>query len=316
MHETAVVIDGKQVAAKVEDEVRAQVERLRAAGVVPRLDLVAIGDDPAFASYAAGRAKSCARVGIETREHRVAESGGEDAARRAIRDVSRDPAVDGILLQMPLPSGYSEEALLGELDPAKDIEGIHPENLGLLYLGRPRFVPCTPKAVLRILDEAAVPLAGERVVVVGRSAVVGRALAILLAEKGPRRDATVTLCHSRTRDLASVTREAAVLIAAIGRARAIGTEHVRAGAVAIDVGTNRVDDPTAKSGSRLVGDLDFDAVARVASRITPVPGGVGPVTVAMLLENTVEAARARAAAPGVAHERGAGPGERAPRASS
>lgn len=296
MRETASVIDGKQIAANVEAQVRDEVERLRAAGVVTRLDLVAIGDDPAFASYAAGRAKSCARVGIETREHRVAEAGGEEAARLAIRELSRDPAVDGILIQMPLPRGYGEEALLYELDPAKDIEGIHPENLGRLYLGRPRFVPCTPKAVLRILDEAAVRLAGAHAVVVGRSAVVGRALAILLAEKAPRRDATVTLCHSRTRDLARVTREADVLIAALGRARALGAEHVRPGAVAIDVGTNRVDDPAAKSGSRLVGDLDFEAVARVASRITPVPGGVGPVTVAMLLENTVEAARARAGA--------------------
>jgi len=296
VRETASVIDGKQIAANVEAQVRDEVERLRATGVVTRLDLVAIGDDPAFASYAAGRAKSCARVGIETREHRVAEAGGEAAARRAIRELSRDAAVDGILIQMPLPRGYDEEALLYELDPAKDIEGIHPENLGRLYLGRPRFVPCTPKAVLRILDEAAVPLAGAHAVVVGRSAVVGRALAILLAEKAPRRDATVTLCHSRTRDLARVTREADVLIAALGRARALGAEHVRPGAVAIDVGTNRVDDPAAKSGSRLVGDLDFEAVARVASRITPVPGGVGPVTVAMLLENTVEAARARAGA--------------------
>jgi len=305
MRETAAVIDGKEIAAKVEAEVRADVERLRAAGVAPRLDLVAIGDDPAFASYAAGRAKSCARVGIETREHRLPLDGGERAAAREIRELSRSAEVDGILIQMPLPAGFDEEVLLGELDPEKDIEGIHPDNLGRLYLGRPRFVPCTPKAVLRILDEAAVPLAGEHVAVVGRSAVVGRALAILLAEKAPRRDATVTLCHSRTRDLARVTREAGVLIAAIGRARALGAEHVRPGAVAIDVGTNRIDDPTAKSGSRLVGDLDFDAVSRVVSRITPVPGGVGPVTVAMLLENTVAAARRRARAAGASGAAGA-----------
>jgi methylenetetrahydrofolate dehydrogenase (NADP+) / methenyltetrahydrofolate cyclohydrolase len=291
---TATIIDGKAIAAKAEQEARAETERLRAAGVVPRLDLVSIGDDPAFASYAAGRARACARVGIETREHRLPLDGGERAVLREIRALSRDDEVDGVLLQMPLPAGLDEDLLRGELDPEKDIEGIHPENLGRLYLGSPRFVPCTPRAVLRVLDEHGTETAGRHVVIVGRSAVVGRALALLLAEKNPNRDATVTLCHSRTRDLAAHTRQADVLIAAMGRAGAIRAEHVRPGAVVIDVGTNLVPDASAKSGSRLVGDVDFAPVSEIASAITPVPGGVGPVTVAMLLCNTVKAARRRA----------------------
>jgi methylenetetrahydrofolate dehydrogenase (NADP+)/methenyltetrahydrofolate cyclohydrolase len=292
--QAAAVIDGKAIAAKVEAEVREEAAQLAAAGITPRLDLVSIGDDPAFASYAAGRAKACARVGIESREHRIPLDGGERAVLREIRELSKAAGVDGILVQMPLPAGIEEERLLGEMDPEKDVEGIHPENLGRLYLGNPRYVPCTPKAVLRILDEQGITIAGRHAVIVGRSAVVGRALAILLAEKSPRRDATVTLCHSRTVDLAGHTRRADLLVAAMGRARAIGAEHVRPGAVVIDVGTNRVDDPAAKGGSRLAGDVDFEAVAGVASAVTPVPGGVGPVTVAMLLCNTVKAARRRA----------------------
>lgn len=294
MPQTATVIDGRSIAAKVEEEVREETLRLREAGVTPRLDLVSVGDDPGFASYAAGRARTCARVGIETAQHTLAIDGAERAVLRELRDLSDNPLVDGILLQMPLPPGFAVERLLGELDPAKDVEGIHPENLGRLYLGNPRFTPCTPAAVLRILAEQEIALAGAHVVIVGRSATVGRALAILLQQKDSHGDATVTLCHSRTRDLAHHTRQAEILIAAMGRPEAIRGTDVRAGVVAIDVGTNRVADPTAKRGSRLVGDLHFESVADIASQITPVPGGVGPVTVAMLLANTVKAARRRA----------------------
>ncbi len=306
---SATVIDGKAIAARVEEEVRAEVERLRAAGVAPRLDLVAFGDDPAFASYAKGRRDACARVGISSEEHVVAEggvagsgpgrgrAGGADRTRdaaRALRSLSDAPDVDGILIQMPLPAGLDERVILAALDPAKDVDGVHPENLGRLYLGAPRFVPCTAAAVARILEEERVETAGRHAVVVGRSVVVGRAVALLLLEKGARGDATVTVCHSRTPDLVAHMRRAEILVAAIGRPGAIRGEMLRAGVVAIDVGTSSVPDAGARRGYRIAGDLDFPSVAEVASRVTPVPGGVGPVTVAMLLSNTVRAACRRA----------------------
>jgi methylenetetrahydrofolate dehydrogenase (NADP+)/methenyltetrahydrofolate cyclohydrolase len=291
---TATVIDGKAIASKVEGEVQAEVARLREAGIVPRLDLVSVGGDAAFESYAAGRAKACERVGIESKQHVVPIEGAERAVMRELELLSADPRVDGILLQMPLPGGFDEQSILSELNPEKDVEGIHPENLGRLYLGNPRFTPCTPKAVMRILEEQGVDPAGRHAVIVGRSAVVGRALALLLMQKDHGGDATVTVCHSRTSDLAHYLRQAEILVAALGKPGAIHGESVRPGVIAIDVGTNRVPDPSAKSGSRLVGDFDYESVSQVASQITPVPGGVGPVTVAMLLANTVKAARRRA----------------------
>jgi methylenetetrahydrofolate dehydrogenase (NADP+)/methenyltetrahydrofolate cyclohydrolase len=198
---------------------------------------------------------------------------------------------------MPLPAGLDEGRLLAELDPRKDVDGVHPENLGRLYLGAPRFVPCTAAAVARILEAERIETAGRHAVVVGRSVVVGRAVALLLLEKGARGDATVTVCHSRTPDLAAHTRRAEILVAAIGRAGAIRGDMLRPGVVAIDVGTSSVPDPSAKRGFRIAGDLDFASVAAVASRVTPVPGGVGPVTVAMLLANTALAARRRLPTP-------------------
>ncbi len=296
---SARIIVGKAIAARVEEETRAEVERLRAAGVAPRLDLVAFGDDPAFASYAKGRRDACARVGIASEEHVVAARAGGGAAAeaaRALRALSDRPDVDGILVQMPLPPGLDERAILDALDPAKDVDGVHPENLGRLYLGAPRFVPCTAAAVARILEAERVETAGRHAVVVGRSVVVGRAVALLLLEKGARGDATVTVCHSRTPDLAAHTRRAEILVAAIGRPGAVRGDMLRAGVVAIDVGTSSVPDAGTKRGYRIAGDLDFASVAEVASLVTPVPGGVGPVTVAMLLANTARAARRRAPA--------------------
>lgn len=292
---SATVIDGKAIASRLEEEIRAEVSRLRASGTAPRLDLVAFGDDPAFASYAKGRRDACARVGIASEEHALPVGAGTGEAARVVRALSERPDVHGILIQMPLPPGLEEGAILAELDPEKDIDGIHPENLGRLYLAEPRFVPCTAAAVAHILRVEGIETAGRHAVVVGRSAVVGRAIALLLLAKGGGGDATVTVCHSRTRDLASHTRRAEILIAAIGKPGAIDGAMVREGAVAIDVGTSMVTDASAKRGFRIAGDLDFPSVAAVASRITPVPGGVGPVTVAMLLAAAVRAAGRRAA---------------------
>jgi len=289
----ATVVDGKAIAAKIEEEVRVEVGRLREAGVAPRLDVAGFGGDAAFDSYANGRADACARVGIESERHVLPLDGGENAAIRALRALGADPAVDGVLLQMPLPEGFDSLRILAALDPGKDVEGVHPESLGLLYLGIPRFAPCTAAAVIRILEEHRVETAGRHAVIVGRSTVVGRALALLLLRKAPRGDATVTICHSRTRDLAAHTRRAEILVTATGDPQSIKGDMLAPGVVAIDVGTNAVPDASAKKGYRLVGDFDFATVVEVASLVTPVPGGVGPVTVATLLANTVKAARRR-----------------------
>lgn len=293
MGAAAALIDGKAIAARIEGELAAEVARLRAAGVTPRLDVVGFEGDGAFASYAKGRADACRRVGVASEQHTLAPAAGEAAAIRTLRALGADPAVDGVLLQAPLPDGFDALRVLAALDPAKDVEGVHPESLGLLYLGTPRFIPCTPAAVVRILDEHEIETAGRHVVIVGRSAVVGRALALLFLRKHPRGDATVTVCHSRTRDLAAHTVRADILVTATGDPQSIRGEHVRPGAVAIDVGTSAVPDPSAKRGYRIVGDLDFASVSAVASLVTPVPGGVGPVTVALLLANAVSAARRR-----------------------
>lgn len=294
MGEAAAVVDGKAIAERVEAEVAAGASRLREAGIVPRLAVAGFGGDAAFASYAKGRADACARVGIETVTHELPLSAGENAAIRTLRTLGADPEIDGILLQMPLPAGSDELRILAALDPGKDVEGIHPESLGLLYLGIPRFVPCTPAAVIRVLEEHRVETSGRHAVIIGRSSVVGRALALLLLRKHPRGDATVTVCHSRTRDLAAHTARADILVTATGDPQSVKGGMLKPGAVAIDVGTSAVPDPSSKKGYRLVGDLEFSSVVEVASLVTPVPGGVGPVTVAMLLANTVKAARRRA----------------------
>jgi methylenetetrahydrofolate dehydrogenase (NADP+)/methenyltetrahydrofolate cyclohydrolase len=267
------------------------VERLAGKGIRPKLVVVAVGEeDPSFASYQRAREKACGRVGIDSSVVTVPLSDGERAVARTLVRLSDDPSVHGVLLQLPLPEGVSEENLFSLIDPRKDVEGHHPWNAGLLAQGRPRFGPCTALAVIEILQTEEVATAGAHAVVLGRSRVVGAPLASLLLRKGSSGNATVTVCHSQTKDLPEIVRQAEILVAAVGKPEFVRGDWLRPGAVVIDVGTHAVEDPAAKKGWRLTGDVHFPSAERVASRITPVPGGVGPVTTALLLKATARAA--------------------------
>ena len=302
---TARILDGAAVAAAMRERVAARVQGLTARGVVPRLEVVLVGDDPASRAYVSSKGKACAQVGIRSATHHLpAATSGEELSALIAR-LNADADVDGILLQMPLPKPLDGRVFLDLIDPAKDVDGLHPTNVGLLHQGRPAFVPCTPGGVLELLDAAGVALLGYRAVVLGRSEIVGKPMAALLLA----RHATVTVCHTRTRELASVCREADVLVVAAGKPALVTAEFVKPGAVVVDVGVNRVEDPEVvarlfpgdgerqaqleRKGYTLVGDVDFTAVREVASAITPVPGGVGPLTIAGLLKNTVIAAARR-----------------------
>ena len=302
----ATLLDGKAVAADIRSEVAEKVAEMTAAGARrPGLTAVLVGDDPASQLYVGMKKKACEEVGMAGRTLLLpAATRAEELAAR-IAELNADDAVDGILVQLPLPDHLPDRRFLEMVAPEKDVDGFHPVNVGRLWTDQPSFAPATPSGILELLSRYDVPLKGARAVVVGRSTIVGKPMAALLL----RQHATVTVCHSRTRDLAAVCREADVLVAAVGRAAMIGADHVREGAVVVDVGTNRVtdralverlfpDDPGrvarfAERGSTVVGDVDFHAVAPKASLITPVPGGVGPLTVAMLLVNTLEASRRR-----------------------
>ena len=279
------VLDGKAVAQAVKDEVAEAVSTL---DYVPGLATVLVGDDPASHSYVRGKRRDAEQVGVRSIHHELAASTSQETLISLIASLNDDDDVDGILVQLPLPGDLDGETAVEAIDPAKDVDGLHPFNLGKLLLGEPGLRPCTPSGVLRILDHYGIETAGTRTVIVGRSFLVGRPLAMLLSEKGV--DATVSLAHSRTPDLAELTREADILVAAAGAPGLIGADHVKPGATVIDVGVNRTD-------QGLVGDVDFDAVVEVAGAITPVPGGVGPMTRAMLLSNTLRAAEARRAVP-------------------
>ena len=288
----ARILDGKSLAADLRAETAAAVAAFRAAtGRVPGLAVVLVGDDPASRSYVTAKEKACAAAGIHSREIHLPASAGKADVLAAVRVLNADDAVDGILVQLPLPDASIEREVIEAVDPAKDVDGFHPTNVGRMVLGLPAFVPCTPAGVVELLRRAGVALAGASVVVIGRSQIVGRPLSILLSQKGV--DATVTLCHTRTKDVARFARAADVVVVAAGRPRALTADMVKPGAVVIDVGVNRVPDPSKAAGYRLVGDADFAAVAEKAAAITPVPGGVGPLTIAMLLKNTLEAARRR-----------------------
>jgi methylenetetrahydrofolate dehydrogenase (NADP+)/methenyltetrahydrofolate cyclohydrolase len=281
---SATLIDGKAIAARV----RAQVAEGVAAfeervGYPPGLATILVGDDPASARYVGGKQKASAEVGMIPFHEPLPADAGSDAVVEVIERLNADPAVNGILLQLPLPAGLSGTALTGLIDPAKDVDGLTAPSAGRLLLGREGLKPCTPAGVMELLADVGAELEGAEAVVIGRSNLFGKPMALLLLAA----NATVTMCHSRTRDLRATCARADILIAAAGRAHLVGREHVRPGAVVIDVGQNRLD-------GKLVGDVDFEAVREVASAITPVPGGVGPMTIAMLLRNTLQAARAQA----------------------
>ncbi len=288
---SATVIDGKALAAETRERVRAGVEALRArTGVTPGLGVVLVGEDPASVSYVTAKERALAEAGMRSVDVRLPEGTGQEELLAVIARLNADPAVHGILVQLPLPRGVDTDAVIAAIAPEKDVDGFTPANVGRMILGQPCFLPCTPHGVLRLLERAGARTRGAHAVVVGRSAIVGRPLANLLSRKAPDGDATVTFCHSATPDLGRFTRQADILVVATGRPGTVTAEMVKPGATVIDVGVNRVPDASARRGYRLRGDCDFEGVAQVAGAITPVPGGVGPMTIAMLLENTLRAA--------------------------
>jgi len=289
-----LVLDGKEIAAAVRREVAVEVEKFKARhGRAPALHVILAGEDPASAVYVRNKEKAAKEVGMDGMVHRLPATVSEAELVALVKKLCDDPAVDGLLVQLPLPKGIREQVVLDLVDPKKDVDGFHPVNAGLLASGRPGLVPCTPLGCMRMIDEASkklgFDLAGSRAVVVGRSNIVGKPVAQLLLA----RHATVTIAHSRTKDLPAVCREADVLVVAVGKAEMLDDRHVREGAIVIDVGINRVDAGEGKS--KLVGDVHYAKASQKAGAITPVPGGVGPMTIAYLLENTVRAAEARLA---------------------
>jgi methylenetetrahydrofolate dehydrogenase (NADP+) / methenyltetrahydrofolate cyclohydrolase len=282
----AKILDGKQLAKQIRSELAEEViEFIQNNAVVPCLAAVLVGKDPASEVYVRNKRKACEAVGIESQLHRLPADTSSDDLLKLIAKLNKDTEVHGILVQLPLPKQIDKNRVLLAVSPVKDVDAFHPENVGRLVQGRPRFLPCTPQGVQQLLVRNGIEIAGRHVVILGRSEIVGRPLSIMLSQRGASGEATVTVCHSRTRDLAAVARTADILIAAIGRPKFVTAEMVKPGATVVDVGINRTDEG-------VVGDVDFRAVAEVAGAISPVPGGVGPLTIAMLLSNTLLAAQA------------------------
>ena len=293
----AELIDGKAIARSVRDDVAREVAKLRQRGVTPWLAVVLVGDDPASAVYVRSKGKACEEAGMAGETISLPASTSQGELLALVDRLNADPAVNGILVQMPLPKHIDPDTVVRRIRPDKDVDGFHPVNVGKLLIGeKDGFAPCTPAGVQEMLVRSGVETRGMECVVIGRSNIVGKPMAALLMQDRGGANATVTVCHRHTRDLADHTRRADLVIAAAGRPRVLTGEMVKPGAVVIDVGINRVDDPGSRKGYRIVGDVDFDGVSAVASRITPVPGGVGPMTIAMLLRNTVKAAAAQVSA--------------------
>jgi len=280
----ATVLDGKALAARIRGDLKLETEKLAAEGITPGLAVVLVGDDPASQIYVRNKTTACAQAGIQTFDHRLPATTSTGELLGLVSELNTDARVDGILIQLPLPSGIDARRVLFAVDPRKDVDGIHPENVGRLLMGEPRFVACTPFGVMKLIEEAHLALPGAQAVVVGRSNMVGKPMAALLLNA----NATVTVCHSKTRDLAAAVGRADLLVAAVGRPEMIRGEWIKTGAVVIDVGINRT------AEGKLLGDVQYAPAAERAAAITPVPGGVGPMTIAMLLANTVTAARLRA----------------------
>ena len=290
----ANLIDGRAIAEKVYVDLRREIAELKSRGLTPGLAVVLVGDNPASRAYVRSKDKMSRELGLHSVKLELPASTTQTELLARVEELNRDPAVHGILVQSPPPKQIDEAEIVRALDPRKDVDGFHPLNVAKLAFGDPTgFVPCTPLGVLRLLKETKIEIPGAHAVILGRSMIVGKPLALLLMQKGT--DATVTVAHSRTRNLTAITQSADILIAAIGQANFVRAEHVRDGTVVIDVGINRVEDATSERGYRLVGDVAFDEVAEKASAITPVPGGVGPMTIAMLMSNTVKACRQLAA---------------------
>jgi len=283
---SATLIDGKAISKTIQNEIKAEVAELNQKhGLAPGLAVVLVGENPASQTYVGSKRKTCKRLGFKSFEHDLPADASQQQVLETVQQLNENPEVHGILVQLPLPEQVDENKVLLAIDPAKDVDGFHPVNLGNLVIGKPSFVPCTPYGIQQLIIRSGVETKGAHAVVVGRSNIVGKPVALLLMQKAAGADATVTVCHSRTKDIAAVCREADILIVAIGRAKFLTADMVKPGATVIDVGINRVD-------GKLCGDVDFDAVKEVAGAITPVPGGVGPMTIAMLMTNTLQAAKA------------------------
>jgi len=287
---SAQLIDGKEVAASILDNLKPRIEALQTQNITPGLAAVLVGDDPASATYVKAKAKACKRLGLYSEIIKEPAALAQDELVRIVNDLNNNPKIHGILVQSPLPKQIDELSVTLTIVPEKDVDGFHPFNVGMMLLGRPQLLPCTPHGIIKLLAYYDIDPSGKEVVVVGRSNIVGKPMAVMLIQKAEMANATVTVAHSRTRNLADITRRADILIAAIGSPKVIHADMVKDGAVVIDVGVNRVDDADAKKGYRLVGDVDFDNCFEKTSYITPVPGGVGPMTIAMLMSNTVTAA--------------------------
>ena len=293
---TTRLILGKDVSEEIYSELRTRIAALKARGVVPGLAVVLVGDDPASQVYVRKKGEMCESLGMRSVTVRMPGDTTQESLMAKVEELNRDPSVHGFLVQLPLPSHLDEEQVINAISPEKDVDCFHPSNVGRMLIGNPDFLPATPAGVQQMLVRSGIETRGKHVVVVGRSNIVGKPMAALMIQKGDGADSTVTVVHSRTRNLPEITRQADILVVAIGKPRFVTADMVKEGAVVIDVGTNRVDDPSKPSGSRLVGDVDFEAVKDKASAITPVPGGVGPMTICMLMANAVKAAERAAGA--------------------
>lgn len=283
------ILSGKTISKDIQDELKLQVEKLKEQNIEPCLAVILVGEDPASAVYVRNKKKTCEKLGIRSIERILPHDTTQENLLNTIRELNVDSTVHGILCQLPLPKHLNENEVIRTIIPEKDVDCFHPYNLGLLTAGKPQFMPCTPYGILQILKREQIETKGKEIVVVGRSNIVGRPLSILLSLKGF--DATVTVCHSATKNLQEVCQRADILIAAIGRAKFVTVDYIKPDAIVIDVGMNRIDDSTAAKGTRLVGDVDYEAISEKAAAATPVPGGVGLMTIAMLMYNTLNAAR-------------------------
>lgn len=286
----AKILDGKQIAHDIRAELKARVIELKTKGVTPGLGVLLVGNDPASRSYVTAKERACKEIGLHSDEVTLPETATKEEILAVVEKFNADSAIHGILVQLPLPDSSMEQAVIEAITPEKDADGFHPISVGKMMLGQETYLPCTPHGILQILKRSGIETSGAHVVVVGRSNIVGRPIANMLSQKTETGNATVTMVHTRTKNMAELVKQADIIIAAVGRPNTVTADMVKEGAVVIDVGVNRVEDASAQRGYRLKGDVDYDACAEVASAITPVPGGVGPMTITMLLSNTIEAA--------------------------
>lgn len=286
---SAIIIDGKQIAANVRQDVANKVSELKEKGIAPCLAVILVGENPASVSYVTGKQKALAEVGMVDRSVHLPENTSEDDLLKLIDELNKDNSVHGILVQLPLPKHINEDKVIMTIAPEKDVDGFHPVSVGNMMIGRPGFLPCTPHGIIVLLKKMGIETSGKHAVVIGRSNIVGKPVSILLARKDT--NCTVTMCHTGTKNMAEITKQADILVVASGHPHTLTKDMVKPGAVIIDVGVNRIPDSSKKSGFRLIGDCDFDDLVETASYITPVPGGVGPMTIAMLMYNTLESAQ-------------------------